>query len=102
MKLFDVASQVASFREYTIQSLPQLHYVIERSPHISKIFSDHFWNEIDAPLAFDGIKISVVETSIFAVVSNLILNRGYRVIAECQSTSTLLVLEKIQVMVSKR
>ena len=62
--------------QYTILTLAQLYYVIDEAPKVSQAHTNVFWTETDS-LSIEGAKISKVETTWFAVITNKILNRKY-------------------------
>ena len=75
------------FSEYSIHTLPQLHYFIEHESHslTGKFYTKTSWNVIKS-VEIDGVKFMLVETKWWAFVSHLFLNRGYRILADRQCT----------------
>ena len=75
------------FSEYSIHTLPQLHYFIEHESRslTSKNYTDFSWKVIKS-VEIDGVKFMLVETKWWAFVSHSFLNRGYRILADRQCT----------------
>ena len=75
------------FSDYSIHTLPQLHYFIEHESHslTGKFYTNTSWNVIKS-VEVDGVKFMLVETKWWAFVSHLFLNRGYRILADRQCT----------------
>ena len=75
------------FSEYSICTLPQLHYFVEHESHslTGKFYTNFSWKVIKS-VETDGVKFMLVETKSWAFVSYLILNRGYRILADRQCT----------------
>lgn len=78
----------SSSSQYTILTLAQLYYVIDEAPKVSQVHTNVFWTETDS-LSIEGAKI---ETTWIAVITNKILNRKYRVLAERASDEALVLL----------
>ncbi|XP_065917407.1 uncharacterized protein [Dysidea avara] len=88
--VIDIFEQVfgTSTKEYSIQTLSQLHFAINNSPQASQSYT---WSVVDTVL-IDRAKIFKMEAKWFAVFSTVVLNKGYRILAERKSDQSVVLL----------
>ena len=73
--------QTATSSEYSILTLAQLYFAIDEAQPVSQLYTNLSWTTTDT-ITFEGSKISKMETRKYAVVSSMLLNRAYRIVAE--------------------
>ena len=76
---------------YTIHTVPQLHYVIEASTWASFYYTNFSWRELKS-VAVDNFKVFLVETKQWAFISHYFFNRGYRILAQVRGSNSFVLL----------
>jgi len=77
--------------DYSILTLAQLYFFIDEAQPVSQFYTDFSWIVTDT-ITIEGSKISKMEIRKYAMVSYTLLNRGYRIVAECVSDNVAVLL----------
>lgn len=81
-----------SSSEYFIQTLAQLYFVIDEAPAVSQFYTNFSWSVVDTVAVDGNTKVLKMETKGMAFVSSKILKRGYRIVAELESSHKVVLL----------
>jgi len=85
------SNQQPDCSQYTVLTLAQLYFVIDKAPVVSSLYTNFSWKEVDT-LSIYGAKLIKVETKNWAFISSKFYNRGYRILAERKSDNATVLL----------